>query len=256
MRDNIQRFKSICKDRGIISAFSKIIPYMFFLAKKKKLEKKWGNVRLKSGDLEIKVWNTGPKIYWHDTELTKGVGLNTSVFVDGRWHDSSKAKWDMLETGPSSLKLKNQWRYLPLREIWSIEPLGDNKISCKVELEISKDVEFVEQKFTTMLSERFEKWATDTNKGSDFPKFKGWTDIKEAKKDSVFMKAGTKSGKEVPNIVIKKRDIPRRNFYIQIQNSDYKTKARLLNVVASSRQDRLSYKKGISLFFNTEISVE
>lgn len=256
MVGNIERFKKISKDKGVIAALLKVMPYISFLAKKKKLEKKWGNVRLRSGDLEVRAWNTGPKIYWRDTELTKGAGLNTSVFIDGRWHDSSKARWDLAETSPSGLKLSNQWRYLPLKEIWSITTLGDNKISCKVELESKKDIEFIEQKFTAMLSERFEKWSTDKNKSSDFPKFKGWIDIKEAKKNSVFMKAGSKSGKELPDIVIKKIDVPQKNFYIQIQNSDYKTKARLLNIVASSRDGRLGYKKGASLFFNAEISVE
>lgn len=256
MISNVERFKKVSKEKGIMAAFLKIIPYVNFLLKKKSLEKKWNSISLKSGKLEIKGWNTGPKIYWDGRELTKNIGLNTSVFINGRWHDSSKADWELVEANPDSLKIRNQWRSLPLKEIWTIAALGDNRIACKIELENEKDIEFIEQKFAVMLDERFDRWFASGNKSGDFAKFKDWSNIKEVERDSVFIGARSNSEKDLPEIVVKRINTPQRNFYTQIQNSDYKTRARLLNIVASSRDSRLSYKKGISLFFNTEISIK
>lgn len=256
MISNIERFKKVSKEKGITTAFLKIIPYLNFLLKKKALKKKWDSISLKSGKLEIKGWNTGPKIYWDGKELTKNIGLSTAVFINGRWHNSSKADWEPVEASLDSLKIRNQWRSLPLKEIWTITALGNNRIACKIEMENEKDTEFIEQKFTVMLDERFDRWSANGNKTGDFTKFKDWRNIEEVKRDNIFIGAKSNSEKDLPEIVVKRISIPQRIFYPQIQNSDYKTRARLLNIVASSRDSRLRYKKGINLFFNTEISIK
>lgn len=253
--NNMEKFKKIRKEQGVFAALFKSAGYFIFLAKKKKLEKIWKDVRLASGKIIIGGWNTGPKIYWDGVELTKGAGINTSVFVNGKWHDSSKASWKSVSAGPGRLVLKNTWNSISVKQIWVLSDAGDGKISCNIDMETGKDIEFIEQKFTIMISEKFNLWSDAENKSASFPAFGSWVDVKEVKKNSVFISAHSNIEKNIPSVAIKKQD-PESKVYPQIQNSDFKTKSRLLNFVASSRDMDLKYKKGVNKFFNIEIDIK
>ena len=252
---NISRFKEVCREKGVFAAFIKMISYLAFVLKKNRFEKAWKEGCLKSDRLLIKGWNTGPKVFWDGIELTKGIGLNTSIFVNGKWQDSSKAAWKLLETGPGRLRLGNIWKLLPIRQEWIISSLGDGKVSCEVKLEPQKDIEFIEQKFTIMVSERFNLWFDAENKAKAFPQFKDWTDITEVKKDSLFIGVKSDIDKTLPVVVLKKEDF-RPKDHAQIQNSDFRIRSRLLNFVASSRDASLKYRKGVSVFFKMELDVK
>jgi len=255
MQYNIRKFKKICREKGIFIAFLETIRYLMFILRKNRLERIWAQACLKSGRLEIRGWNTGPKIYWDDLELTKMAGLNTSIFVNGKWRDSSKANWRPLEIRPNSLVLENAWRTLPIRQIWTMSNLGDGRIGCDVELETRKDMEFIEQKFTIMVDEKFDLWFDAANEPSTFQRFKNWTDIKEVKKESPFIGVQSDMARDLPRIILKRSDMQPPG-YPQVQNSDYKTRGRLLNLIVSSRDTTLEYKKGQNGFFKVEIDVQ
>ncbi|MCX5692593.1 MAG: hypothetical protein NTX47_02765 [Candidatus Omnitrophica bacterium] len=178
MGKEFERFKNACKEKGVIIAFLKIISYTAFILRKKRLENIWRDVCLKSGKVEIKGWNTGLKIYWEGRELTKDAGLNSSIFVNGKWHDSSKAKWRAEKVESGSIVINNSWKTLPIKQTWILSRLDDGSITCEVKVETGKDMEFIEQKFTIMLSERYNIWLDSSNKPTRFPQFKDWTDIR------------------------------------------------------------------------------
>lgn len=251
---NVAKFKELYREKGIFAALIKMISYLAFVLKKNRLEKAWKKGYLKSGRLLIKGWNTGPKVFWDGIELTKGTGLNISIFVNGKWHDSSKADWRLIEAGANILRLVNSWSSLPIRQEWIIYSLGDGKVSCEVKVEPQKDIEVIEQKFTVMVSERFNLWFDAENKAKAFPQFKDWTEIKDVKKDSAFIGVKSDIDNTLPGLILKKQDL-RQADYSQIQNSDFRTRSRLLNFVASSRDATLKYQKGITAFFKMEIDV-
>jgi len=255
MGRDIERFKKTCREKGIFAASLKTVDYLVFLKRKRALDRIWRDVSLKSGSLEIRGWNTGPRLYWDGMELTKNTGLNTSIFVNGKWHDSSKSNWRPKEIRPDILILKNSWRSLPVEETWVVSSLGNGKITCEVNLESARDIEFIEQKFTVMFSERFNLWFDNTNKISSFPQFKDWTDIRGLDKNSAFIGVESDIDKSLPKVILKRQEAQPK-FYSQIQNSDFKTRARLLNFIASSRDTDLKYKKGTSAFFKMEIEVK
>src|SRR3989338_1384502 len=204
---NISRFKEVCREKGVFAAFIKMISYLAFVLKKNRFEKAWKEGCLKSGRLLIKGWNTGPKVFWDGIELTKGIGLNTSIFVNGKWHDSSKADWRLAEAEANTLKIVNFWNSLPIRHEWIIYSLGDGKVSCEVKVEPQKDIEVIEQKFTVMVSERFNLWFDAENKAKAFPQFKDWTNIKEVKKDSLFIGVKSDIDKTLPGLILRKQDL-------------------------------------------------
>lgn len=255
MGQNIARFNKICKEKGLLVALSKAADYITFLLKKGKLERVWGKAYLKIGKLEVKGWNTGPRFFWNGRELTKGAGLNTAIFVNGKWHDSSKANWKPAQVESDSLVLKNTWDSLPIKETWIISKAGNDTLRCEVKLEPNKDIEFIEQKFILMLSEKFNQWFDSANKPVKFPEFKEWSGIKQVKKDSDFIGVQSDVDKTLPKVTLRKLG-PGHNLYVQIENSDVKTKAPLLSFVSSVRDKDLKYKKGSNPFFKVEIEVK
>ena len=254
MGQNMARFKKICKEKGLLAAFSKAVSYVIFLARKSNLERMWKRACLKSDRLEVRGWNTGPRIYWDGREITKSAGLNVAIFVNGKWHDSSKTIWRPAGIKPDRLTLKNRWTSLPISQTWIISRLGDNRVSCEVTLESKKDTEFIEQKFILMLSEKYDKWFDSVSKKVKFPDFKDWSGIREVKKDSPFIGVQSDVDKGLPNVTLKKSQLP-SNVYSQIENSDVKTKAPVLGLVASCRDKDLKYKRGSSAFFKAEIEL-
>lgn len=255
MGRNVERFRKICKEKGAFTAFLKTLGYLAFLGRKGKLEKIWKKASLKSGRLEIRGWNTGPRIFWDDLELTKSAGLNTAIFINGKWHDSSKAIWKLAEVKPDILILRNKWKSLPITQTWIISNLENGRVTCEIKLETRKDIEFIEQKFILMVSEKFNIWFDSLNKAVNFPQFKDWSGIKQVKKDSDFIGVQSDIDKNLPTIILKKQD-SQPNIYSQMENSDFKTKAPLLSFVASSRDVALKYRKGLHVFFKTEIDVK
>lgn len=255
MGRRLERFKNICKEKGVFMAFLKIISYTAFILRKKRIENIWRDACLKSGKAEIRGWNTGPKIYWEGQELTKDAGINSSVFINGKWHDSSKAKWRIGKVGTDSIVINNSWRKLPLRQVWTLSHLDNGRISCEVKTEAEKDIEFIEQKFTVMLSGKYNIWLDSSNTPVRFPQFKDWTDIREVRKDSNFIGARSDIDKALPAIFLRKQD-PQSRVFAQIQNSDFRTKCRLLNFWASSRDMDLKCKSGQGIFFKMEIEVK
>lgn len=254
MNNNLEKFKKICKDKGLFAGLIKSLSYLIFISKSNRLENLWKHVFLTSGGIKIKGWNTGPVIFWNNIELTKSAGLNTSIFINGKWHDSSKARWSPEKAGRETLILKNRWKTLPICQTWIISNIGEGKILCEVKLDAIKDLEFIEQKFTVMLSEKFNLWIDDSNKAICFPQFKDWADVKDVKKNTIFIGAQSDIDKDLPSVILSKQD-SQAKAYPEIQNSDFKTRARLLNFVLSSRDVDLKYKKGESCFFKMEIKI-
>ncbi|MFC1666694.1 hypothetical protein ACFL0P_02315 [Candidatus Omnitrophota bacterium] len=252
---NVEKFKNLCKDKGFLVALGKTMSYMTFLARRRNLEKTWSRACLRSGRLEVKGWNTGPRFFWNGKELTKSAGMNTAIFVNGRWHDSSKANWKLAHVESDSLVLRNAWNSLPIKETWIISKVGNDILRCEVKIEPSKEIEFIEQKFILMLSEKFNQWFDSANNPVKFLEFKEWSGIKQVKKDSDFIGVQSNVDKTLPKVTLRKIG-PGQNLYAQIENSDVKTKAPLLSFVSSVRDRDLKYKKGSNPFFKVEIKVK
>lgn len=254
MNSNLGKFKKICSEKGILTALGKALSYIAFISRKKNFEKTWKGAYLTSGRLEVRAGNTGPKIYWNDSELTKDAALNTAIFTKGKWYDSSRARWSLSEKKEEEFLLRNAWKDLPIKEFWKISVPSEGKISCEIELDVGKDIEFIEQKFSIMLQDAFDLWSDGTGKSAVFPDFSEWADIKTANKESIFARVESRGDKNLPAITLKKKD-GQLALYMEIQNSGFKTRARLLNFVASSKNMDLKYKKGKNPSFKMEIGI-
>ncbi len=255
MWKNISDFMKIAGEKGLVKAFIKSVDYLAFSVKKTLINKKWSGVILKSDGYEIRGWNTGPRLYTADgKEITKGVGLNASIYLNGRWHDSSKGQWEAVKVDSENISLKNTWKNLPLSFIWDLKPGNNGRFKCSVKVIASGALEPVEQKFGIMLSDLYDTWRDDSNKKTPYPSFSEWTDVKGVKKDSLFLASESHTG-DLPELTVSKtRDAGK--VYAQVQNSSFKIKSRLLNFVKSTRDMPIRYNKGENNFFEAEISLK
>ena len=112
------------------------------------------------------------RLFWEGRELTKRLGLYTSVRSRGRWHDSaSSALWKIEARDDKNIRAFGQWLYLPISQSWSIVVAGEDTIEFTVTMRVDKDVEVDRMQTNLMVSERYVQWLISDRQGT-FPSFK------------------------------------------------------------------------------------
>jgi len=112
------------------------------------------------------------RIYCDGIELTKRLGLYTSLRSQGRWHDSAtSAIWKIEERNKDTIKILGKWLYLPIIQFWEIVLKKDNLIEFKVRMKVEKEIEVDRLQTNLMVSEIYSQWVKDKEKHR-FPVFK------------------------------------------------------------------------------------
>lgn len=131
-----------------------------------------GESQLQNGKCKFIFDKGGGRIYWEDIELTKKLGLYTSLRSQGRWHDSvSCALWKIEEKTKDTVKASGKWLHLPLQQHWEMRMKEKNMIEFIVNLIVDEPVEVDRLQTNLMLLEKYSLWFNDREKGS-FPVFK------------------------------------------------------------------------------------
>jgi ABC-type polysaccharide/polyol phosphate transport system ATPase subunit len=116
------------------------------------------------------------QIYWGEKELTKRMGLYTSLRSKGRWHDSiSFAIWKIEERNKNILKTYGKWLHLPIIQCWEIKVIDGKFIDFNIKMKVEKEIEVDRLQTNLMLLEKYSHWLTDNARGP-FPLFKGNVD--------------------------------------------------------------------------------
>lgn len=127
---------------------------------------------IKCGELSLIFDRGAGRIYWKGKEITKNLGLYTSVRSQGRWHDSaSSAVWQIESIDERTIKVRGEWRWLPLSQFWEIALADDNSIEWRVGMVTSKEIEVDRMQTNVMLSELYDEWSANGIKGA-LPSFK------------------------------------------------------------------------------------
>lgn len=112
------------------------------------------------------------RIYWDEMELTKKLGLYTSVRSKGRWHDSvSSALWKIDAVKSDVIRATGQWSCVPMEEHWEIRLKEENAIEFNVILIVHREIEVDRLQTNLMVLEKYSSWSAGKEKGS-FPDFK------------------------------------------------------------------------------------
>jgi ABC-type polysaccharide/polyol phosphate transport system ATPase subunit len=123
------------------------------------------------------VFNNGRgHIFWDGNELTKRLGLYTSLRLNGRWHDSmSSAQWRIEENKNGVIKAFGKWLYLPVSQFWQIRLLKTGTLEFKVSMDTDQEIKADRLQTNLMVSERYSRWLKD-GKEYPFPEFDNQVD--------------------------------------------------------------------------------
>lgn len=130
-------------------------------------------VSLQSDVLKFSFDNGRGVLQWGEKQLTTKMGFYTSLFWQKRWFDSqSQAVWEIKEKKEKFIVVLGKWRHLPISQIWSIYHNEKNVFEVNIAMQVHEEISFDCLQTNIMLSERYNKWFTQSDQGS-FPEFKG-----------------------------------------------------------------------------------
>lgn len=172
----ICKFWSYLYKKGAFYSFYKTYDYLKFLVKRSNWYQKLSMHKIKYGKLKILYGLGRVKIFWDNVELTKGVGLNTAISIYKNWSDSSQADWHVIEKSDKSLTMRNNWKNLPVSQVWRLFIVDENKIDWSVINIYKEDIRLDKQKAGIMLSEKYNAWMVDGKEGK-FKISRNWQEI-------------------------------------------------------------------------------
>ncbi|MBU2221462.1 MAG: hypothetical protein KJ722_02465, partial [Candidatus Omnitrophica bacterium] len=111
------------------------------------------------------------KIIWDGVELTKGLGLYSSVFLQERWHDSSQAYWQVFSIDADRMVVVGHWPWVPMKQIWQISLSDERTIMINITREIWDDeISAAErEQIGFMVSDKYKEWFSPRQIKAKFP---------------------------------------------------------------------------------------
>ena len=209
---------------------------------------------LQRKDLSFVFDNGKGRLFWKNQELTKGLGLYTSIFSSGFWQDSAHANWQITKLNEEKMILRGKWQTLPIIQIWEIELKEDKSIIWKIEMEVLEEVIIEgEQQANVMLTNEYESWLSEDGSCGDFTKSfnEEWITIFEKEADKIKSIGIRNFSNELPSILFIIKNL-NAGYYLSILNTSSFFCARKLKCY---KIDCKKYTSGRYLYFNGRIEV-
>jgi len=211
---------------------------------------------LKRKDLSFVFDNGKGRLFWKNQELTRGLGLYTSIFSSGIWQDSEHADWKIIKVNKEKMILKGRWQALPIIQIWEIELTEDTNINWKVEMEVLEDIIIEgEQQANVMLTNEYDSWLSeDGSRGIFAGSFnEEWVTLFEKEVDKIKSVSIENFNNGLPSILFKSKNL-NFGYYLSILNTSSFFCARKLKCYRVERANK-RYSPGKYLYFDGEIRI-
>ncbi|MFA5062574.1 MAG: ABC transporter ATP-binding protein [Candidatus Omnitrophota bacterium] len=98
------------------------------------------------------------KIFFDGRELTKDLGVYTSLRSNGIWYDSFQGVWDFECLDDFRMIARGDWQCIPVSQTWIIEFLKEGCIYWKVVMDVYEVVDLEIQQASVMLSPEYKIW--------------------------------------------------------------------------------------------------
>ncbi|MBU1912687.1 MAG: ABC transporter ATP-binding protein [Candidatus Omnitrophica bacterium] len=109
------------------------------------------------------------RIFWNGLELTKGLGLYSSVMAAGMWYDSSQAFWEIRKLEKGKLVVMGHWPGISMAQSWSFSIINEKTILWNIEKAAWEDVRLDKEQVNLMLSDTYKEWFTNKHVHGKFP---------------------------------------------------------------------------------------
>jgi ABC-type polysaccharide/polyol phosphate transport system ATPase subunit len=173
-------------------------------------------------------------IFWNGQELTKKLGLYTSLRSAGRWYDSaSSAVWKIEGQDNHAMRARGRWFHLAITQFWEMILQGEGVIELKVSLQVKDKIAVERLQTNLMLSERYTHWLSEKQNGT-FPLFTAditddWQQIYCVPENNKFIGVSTSTDKKkhLPKVLFSPL-ISNSGWFLHILNSDLYHRGRVL----------------------------
>ncbi|MBN1914021.1 MAG: ABC transporter ATP-binding protein, partial [Candidatus Omnitrophica bacterium] len=124
---------------------------------------------LSNGKLKL-IFDHGRCLLSYDGRvLTKSNHMKSVIYVNGRWHSSHSACWEVKkEKEGNKIIAKGIWQGLPIIQIWEIDITSEHAFLWKIRLRIEKGLDITEQLVEFMVAETYTSWFSEYGLGQ-FP---------------------------------------------------------------------------------------
>ncbi|MFH1508430.1 MAG: glycosyltransferase family 39 protein [Candidatus Omnitrophota bacterium] len=154
-----QIFMDSIKEFQLIGNFQLPNNSNVYVYKRKPKQDNYANL-IANGNISLIFKNGRTQIFYKQIEITKHLGLYSSILAQQHWRDSSEAIWVSKKINESTLLATGRWIYIPLRQIWRIELKENGLLLWSVETTIEDDFQMGGIDFKIMLSEQYNSWIT------------------------------------------------------------------------------------------------
>jgi anaerobic magnesium-protoporphyrin IX monomethyl ester cyclase len=181
LQANCQKFKKYSESGGLFYAAGRGVRYFIFLLKKhremvKQLPDEPKN-SISKGKIKIACSDCGISIFWNDSEISNGAGLNVAINTAGLWTDSVKADWQVVEKGEDYVQVKVIFRDLPLNQSWRLKIRNNREIDWHITMEVEEWLHIDEFRILCLTRPQYKNWINNCQEGY-FPRLDNyWHDL-------------------------------------------------------------------------------
>jgi len=214
---------------------------------------------IKHGDVKFLFDGGRGRIFYKDTEITKGLGLYSSLFSLQHWRDSMEAAWNIIKISDTAIIAKGRWMFIPISEIWKIELREGNIIDWQVEIEVHDKIKIEIEDFKLMLSEKYNDWfVSDGKKGkfSDYFEKNLWEKLWVGNiNNEVCVKAIDTADINLPTVKFHALNVS-SEFLASIEDSDQLFNGRVIGCFKKNQSPNNIFSPGSYKHFSAEISIQ
>jgi ABC-2 type transport system ATP-binding protein len=213
---------------------------------------------IRKGPLTLCCRDHRVELYWHDTLLTREIGLNTKFRCQDKDYDTGMwARWDIRKRSETEIDITISWDDIPfLTQTWRLALCADDAVLWKVETSSNAAVRLRQKQVELVLSEQFQDWATAQERGGFAKLEKKGSGVVLSKYINSRMGVGCVLGDgsaPLPAVVFSQEDaVPRASLISRRQDAEPTTALRYLE----AEQEKNAYTpSGISAYFEGKIQI-
>ena len=252
LRDNITNYKLIWAERlpdhsllSIYKNISQAISHKLY--------------EIRNSDIRFLFDNGRGRIFYKNIEITRGLGLYTSLFSLQHWRDSMEAGWNVTKLSDAKIIAEGRWMFIPVSQVWEIELKEGNVIDWQVEMQVHDKIKIEIEDFKLMLTDEYKEWFASNLKSGTFPDYfeeKFWKKIWAGDSNSqIGLNSTNLRNMRLPEVKFQVYQLPPESL-AGIENSDQLFNGRVIGCFKKNRSPNNLFSPKRYKYFSAEISLK
>lgn len=254
MKRKYRKFKEHLKTGGLFYAFARAVKYLIFLVKKySRFFKASKADYISKGKIKIVISAGALSIFWNDSEITNGAGLNVAVSTLGLWSASTKADWHIIEKQKDCFKLKAVFRDLPITQTFILRIEDENKIYWRIDMDAEEWLHIDEFRIVCLIKPSYKSWICDYRQDDFGRPVPMWRDLFVGEEPASLV--GTRfslNGANFPSFVLEAKE---NKFFPFVQSSPLAENALTVGFRSNDYENGREYPSGHHHIFRGRITL-